>query len=391
MRPGLLVLAIIGGFLFLFLDSYIVQWIGITAVLVVGVSYAYSEILSRGLVVTRADERLRAYKHEYVDVRLTIENDSFLPVPYLLINDNPGSLYSGHENHALLSMRAHEQRILEYSIKTMNRGFYRIGPVSVRFTDPLGLFPRSQTLFAETQLVVYPRVYPLSLDFHHGLPAGVISAQSRIYEDPTRYRSIREYVPGDEIRRVNWKATARLGALHSTEWLPTINVPVLLLINLTAGDFLTRNRFHHVERTIDAAASLTQHLAHRGQEIGLISSGTLRGHTEDVMPAVRVAAGMEHAISILETLAELDVNRDEIDITRLLLERGTLAPGTRLFYMGPALAEDRLAGLLAAVKNRSLLRLHYIQEGAVREEATAPGVSSYQITEYGDELFTRKS
>lgn len=389
MRRGLLLLCIVGLFLFLFIDSYLVQWIGITGALIIGASYAYSEILARGLRVSRQEDRLRAYKHEYVQVNIDIENDSMLPMPYLLVTDNPGSLYTGYENHALLAMHPREKHLLSYSIKTMNRGSYRIGPVSVRFTDPLGIFPRSKTVFEEARLIVYPRVYPVSIDFHHGLPAGIISAQSRMYEDPTRYRSVREYVPGDEIRRVNWKASARLGSLHSTEWLPTINVPVLMLLNLTAGAFETRNRFQHVERLIDAAASLTQHLAHRGQEMGLISSGVLRGNTESLSPAVRVAAGMQHAIGILETLAELDINSEEIDISQLLLERGALSPGTRLFYMGPALAEAQLTGILAAVKNHALLRLHYIQEGVKREEAPVPtGVSRYDIPEYGDELFT---
>ncbi len=392
MRRGLLSLAIAGGFLFLFLDSYIVQWIGITATLVIGLSYAYAELLNRGLEVRRAEERLRAYKYEYVSVELTVTSNCSLPMPYLLVTDNPGSLYTGHENHALWSMRGHEERTLRYTIKTMNRGSYRIGPVTVRFTDPLGLFPRSRTLFTEARLIVYPRVYPVNVSFQHGVPAGVISAASRIYEDPTRYRSIREYVPGDEIRRVNWKATARLGALHSTEWLPTINVPVMLLINLTAGDYQARNRYHHVERTIDAAASLTQHLASLGQELGLISSGTLRGYSEQLMPAIRVGSGVQHAVGVLEALAELDVNREEGDVTRMLLERGSLSPGTRLFYLGPALDESRLAGLLSAIKNRTLLRLYYVQEGVAHQQAPVPhGVKLFEITEYGDELFKLKS
>lgn len=389
MRKGPLWLLVASLFLFLFIDSYVVQWIGVLGVSVVGLSYAYAKVLENNLQIERLELRLRAYKHQKVTVRLRIANRSSLPMPYLLVTDNPGSLYTGHGNHRLLQLHAREEARLVYTIKAMNRGFYRIGPVNVRFADPLGLFPVSKTIFLEARLVVYPRVYPVELTVRHGVPAGSITAASRVYEDPTRYRSVREYVPGDEIRRVNWKATARLGSLYSTEWLPTLNVPVLILLNLTASDFAQRNRFHHVERTIDAAASLTHYLAERGQEIGLVSTGEIKGMTQQIMPSVKVGAGVAHAVGILETLAQLQSNPEQVDPVKLLLERGSLSPGTRLFYLGPALDEDKLASLLAAVKTRSNIRLYYTEEGVARREVARPEtVKLFTITEYGDELFT---
>ncbi len=389
MRKGPLWLLVVSLFLFLFIDSFVVQWIGVLGASVVGLSYAYAKVLERNLKIERRELRLRAYKHQKVTVSLRIANQSGLPMPYLLVTDNPGSLYTGHGNHRLLQLRAHEESQLVYTIKAMNRGFYRIGPVNVRFADPLGLFPVAKTIFHEARLVVYPRVYPVELAVHHGVPAGSITAASRVYEDPTRYRSVREYVPGDEIRRVNWKATARLGTLYSTEWLPTLNVPVLVLVNLTGPDYSQRNRFNHLERTIDAAASLVHHLAQRGQEIGLVSTGVIKGMTTQIMPSVKVGAGVAHAVGILETLAQLQSNPNAVDPVKLFLERGSLSPGTRLFYLGPALDEERLSSLLTAVKTRSNIRLYYTEEGVARKEIARPeAVKLFTITEYGDELFT---
>ena len=376
-----------GLFLALFFPSYPVQWLGYSIVFVIVLSHGYSRAVGRALLIDRAEPELKAYQHQSVTVAITIRNRSILPVPMLVVTDNPGSLYSGYDNNRLMSLAPGERTQLAYTIKGMNRGAYRIGPITVRFSDPLGLFPVEQTIHQESRLIVYPRIYPLELPVHHGLPAGSITAASRIYEDPTRYRSVREYIPGDELRRINWKASARLGSLHSTEWLPTINVPVMVLLNLTAAAYEQRNRYAHTERAIDAAASLVHHLTERGQATGLITTGIMQGLAETVMPSIQVGSGAQHATGILETLAQLGPNPEDVDPAQRFLDHGRISFGTRLFYLGPALAPESVAGLLAAVKDRTLVRLYYVDEGVIQPH-TIDRVHVYRVSEYGDELFT---
>jgi uncharacterized protein (DUF58 family) len=381
-------LVLLGLFLVVFIPSYVVQWIGYVIVATVGLSFAYSRSLRNGLRVERADISLRVYQHQAVTVRIRIRNGSRLPIPHLVVTDNPGSLYTGEENSRLLSLHGRERTELAYDIRGMNRGVYRIGPVTFRYADPLGLYPVWDTITEETRLIVYPRIYPVELPVHRGLPAGTITTTSRIYEDPTRYRSVREYVPGDEIRRINWKASARLGALHSTEWLPTINVPVMILLNLTASTYEQRNRYHHTERTIDAAASLVHHLANRGQEVGLVTTGIIKDAPQRIMPFVRVGTGMQHAVGILETLAQLATNDLDEDPVERFMERGAISYGTRLFYLGAPLHPDSVAALVSSMGDRSLLRLYYTDEGVRNwDDVSIEAVRVYRITEHGDELF----
>ncbi len=388
MRARSIALLVVGLFLVLFMPFYVVQWTGYLILTVMGLSYAWSRLVRRGLRVEREESVLRAYRHQVVTVRIRIANGSLLPLPWLVVNDQPGSLYTGEDNIRLMSLRAGETTRLEYDIRAMSRGAYRIGPLLVRFTDPLGLYPVSITIPDEARLIVYPRIHTIELPVRRGLPAGSITTASRIYEDPTRYRSVREYVAGDEMRRINWKASARLGALHSTEWLPTINVPVLVLLNLTASTYERRNRFAHTERTIDAAASLVHHLADRRQEVGLVTTGVVKGLAERVMPWIRVGAGMRHAVEILETLAQITVNDLDEDPVERYLERGSTSWGTRLFYLGAPLPAESIAALLRSMGDRSLLRLYYTDEGVrTWHELSVETVRVYRITEHGDDLF----
>ncbi len=388
MRARSVALIVIGTFLVLFMPSYVVQWIGYLIIATVTLSYAYVRIVTKALRITRDETTMRAYQHQVVAVRIRVANASLLPVPYLVVADQPGSLYTGNENNRLMSLRAGERTELVYHIRALNRGAFRIGPVTVRFSDPLGLYPVARTIPDEARFVVYPRIHPIDLPVHHGLPAGRITTATRIYEDPTRYRSVREYVPGDEIRRVNWKASARLGSLHSTEWLPTLNVPVMIVLNLTASAYSRRHRYAHTERTIDAAASLVHHLATRGQEVGLVTTGLIKDIPERVMPSIKVGGGMAHAVGILETLAQLALNDQDEDPVERLLEHGSIPFGTRLFYLGAPLAADSIAALASSTGDRSLLRLYYTDEG-VRSwtDLATESVRLYRITEHGDEIF----
>lgn len=390
-------LTVVGLFFVLFFPFYAIQWIGYAVVLVVILSYLYSMIIRGGLSVERAPMDLVIYRYQNATVSIRIANQTVLPIPHLVVGDNPGTLYSGYENIRLLSLRPGERRSLDYRIRGMNRGSYRIGPISVRYSDPLGFFPVSATVPAEIRLIVYPSILPVRVPMNAGLPAGTITAANRIYEDPTRYRSVREYVPGDELRRINWKVSARTGRLHSNEWLPTINFPVMVLLNLTADDYELRQRYHHMERTIDAAASLVHHLAVRGQSIGLGSTGTLRSDEQAVMPWIPIAAGPQRAVSVLQTLAQLQPNEQPVattgsdrapDVVSFFLAHGSVPFGTRVFYLGPPLASDRIAALLTSVGDRTLIRLHYTDEGVTDWRALhVESVKLWRITEFGDEVF----
>lgn len=390
-------LIVIGLFFLLFFPFYTIQWIGYAVVLVIVLSYLYSRVIRGGLSVERAPMDLVTYRLQSATVSIRIANRTVLPIPHLVVSDNPGTLYSGYENMRLLSLRPGERRSLDYRIRGMNRGSYRIGPISVHYSDPLGFFPVSATVPAEIRLIVYPSILPVHVPMDAGLPAGTITAASRIYEDPTRYRSVREYVPGDEIRRINWKVSARTGRLHSNEWLPTINFPVMCLLNLTAADYERRRRYHHVERTIDAAASLVHHLAERGQSVGLASTGVLEAEGRPVMPWIPIAAGPQRAASVLQTLAQLQPNEQPIattdpndapDVVSFFMEHGSVSFGTRVFYLGPPLTPDRVAALLTSVGDRSLVRLHYTDQGVIDWRSLAvESVKLWRITEFGDEVF----
>jgi uncharacterized protein (DUF58 family) len=88
-----------------------------------------------------------------------------------------------------------------YEIELSGRGVGRLGPADVEATDALGLFRRSFTNPLETHVVVYPELRPLS---------GVVGLETEGAEaERSAFERIREYRPGDPLRDVHWKSSAK--------------------------------------------------------------------------------------------------------------------------------------------------------------------------------------
>jgi uncharacterized protein (DUF58 family) len=102
---------------------------------------------------------------------------------------------------------------------------------------------------------------------------GTLRTHEILYEDPARVVGVREYVPGDSLRKVNWKATAALGRLQVKKLEPAITLDTLIFLNLNLEEYDLAYAEGAAELAITVAASLAVHLAEQRQPVGLISNG----------------------------------------------------------------------------------------------------------------------
>ncbi len=370
----------------LFLPYRILQFIALLYLFTVAASFAYSRITAGAIRVRRRDPVLRAHRFEPIEIVLSIENTRLLPLPYITAIDLRGPLFSKDSGKFVLRLRSRERKRLAYRIESQSRGEYPIGPVVVVGSDPLGLFPWSRRVSEKGRLIVYPEVLPISRRSARGLPAGSLPINSRIYEDVTRYRSLREYVPGDDARRISWKVSARTGRLHSMEYLPALFSPVLILLNMNAEEFPLRFRSHWVERSTVTAASLVMYFISLKQEVGLVSSGRLsRG---EAAPMARMSSAPGHATAIMEILACMEPSSLSMDFTSLLAASGLDIPvGTRIEVITPRVTQEQGALLRESRRKGWQIELFLIGgelfEGRERLSREFP---VFGVTDYGNEL-----
>ncbi len=158
---------------------------------------------------------------------------------------------------------------------SVRRGVYRLGPVRVAVTDPLGLLYLPLRLESPAYATAVPRVDEVSWlkIYSEGTRPIPGEAPSRVPGPGTEFRSIREALPGDPLRTVNWKATARRGKVMVNEHEAERRTEVMILLDTGpsvtwsgGGDLLD-----HACRAAMGVAAAAMRMGHR---VGLLHLGS---------------------------------------------------------------------------------------------------------------------
>jgi uncharacterized protein (DUF58 family) len=395
---------------FLFSSLYILQFISLFLLLIILGSKIYSECLIRSIRINRRETELRGFRHEWIGVELVAENRGGLPAFMLALTDSPGRLAVFRNNKALCTLRSRSRLVITWQGYCSDRGIFEIGPALIRCSDPLGLFPFTAAAEATTRLFVYPSPGMIGIKTPGGIPLGTLITVNPLYEDLTRCRSLREYHAGDEPRRINWKASARMASrgtgqaeMMVNEYESTISFPLVIFLNLDPYEYPLKYRELYWERVIEAAAALCLMASRERQELGIIF------YTPQGRERVSLIAPASYTlIPILERLAALERPRTaEAEAgapgsgpgeggpepgnpfrgsARVMLDQGKYLPyGTRLIYTGSDFSDEIYISL------NSLKRYHLSLEYLIIDEKSlpwqVPGNSRrYQMKEGGYEI-----
>lgn len=235
------------------------------------------------LQATRECNRLTAEVGDSVAVVIHVENQGKLPIPWCLIEDllprqalihDPPNLGVEGRRVQLAMIRSGAKRTMMYQLRCNRRGYYQIGPLVLETGDLFGLHRRYRVATKPHFLLVFPQVIPLEgYDVSSKRPIGEVRMTYRLYEDPTRIAGVRRYEPGDPLNRVNWKATARTGVLHSKIYEPSTVVGATIVLEYHQASHDPRHEPLRSELAVTAAASIANAVYEMGQQIGLITNG----------------------------------------------------------------------------------------------------------------------
>ncbi|GBD23667.1 hypothetical protein HRbin29_01336 [bacterium HR29] len=191
----------------------------------------------------------------------------------------------------------------QFRLGSNSRGYHQIGPATVKSSDILGLEPQTLPVPSMERLVVYPRIVSLpELGLPADRPFGDAKGRAQLFEDPLRIKGLREYRPGDPLRRIDWKATARLGELASRVYEPSAARHLYLLLNVdTLPHSWEGYLADDLERTVTVAASIAAWAHEHRHPVGLLANGSL----PDADRPLRLppSASRDQLVRILEALA----------------------------------------------------------------------------------------
>lgn len=329
------------------------------------------------------------FSGERTEITVALRNLSWWPIPWLFFDETPPpNMGAGAAIRHVVALQPKGRADFSYELQGYQRGYYQIGPGMVRSGDLFG-FAEAGGIFEEPRrLTVYPRVIPLA----HGeltsrSPHGTIKSRQHIFADPARVIGVRTYQPGDPLRTIDWKSSARAGDLQVKKYEPAVSLATVIFLDLNSGAYSRHLRHNASEWAVVVAASLADYLIGQRQPVGLACNGV------DPLTGARCwmiapRGGRTHLMKLLEWLARVQLAETTALVDWLPTAATGLAWGTTLIVVTPsgdeatctALHRLRRAGLnpvLMAVETHG-------QFGAVKERAGRLGIPAHQVADEHD-------
>ena len=210
------------------------------------------------------------------EVLLTVENGSRFTSGVLLLEDAvPEAL--GEPSRVLLDrVPPRAQRSERYPISGRQRGRTKVGPLTVRMSDPFGMSSSTRSFTSTNSVVVTPEVVPLGSPGASRTPGG---------QADTMYRALaargdddllpREHRAGDDIRRIHWRATARQGELMVRREEQAWHSAMTVILDDRAPAHQGTGPASTFEWAVSAAASIAVHYLRQGWRLTVV---TTSGH-----------------------------------------------------------------------------------------------------------------
>lgn len=210
---------------------------------------------------------------DQVEVRLGLSNAGRAPTGYLMLEDSLPFALGSRPRFVLESTARPWQRQVSYRVRSDVRGQFEVGPMSLRTGDPFGLVEIGRTFRTTSTLTVTPRWVPLPSVPLTARSSGSGDHRLRAFshgnaEDVT----VREYRQGDDLRRVHWRTSARVGDLMVRSEEHPWQSRALVLVDNRVTSHRGTGAGSSFETALSVAASVVKHLTDRGWTVRLAAT-----------------------------------------------------------------------------------------------------------------------
>jgi uncharacterized protein (DUF58 family) len=250
------------------------------------------------LASSRSVRPVRTSVGNRIAVTVRVDNPTRLETGVLLLEDRlPYQLGPG-ARFVVPGIPGGDREALHYELRASARGRYTIGPLAVRLADPFGLAQVTSELAGTTDVIVHPRVEPLSVPGLGGERASSAATRVRyLFTQGEEFYTTREYRDGDDLRKVHWRSSAKRGQLMIRQEERPWQARAVLAVDLRRAAHRGHGGRASFERTVSAAASIALRLGRSGYELAMVT---------DDGQQVRPAGVADPATAVLDFLASVE-------------------------------------------------------------------------------------
>ncbi len=202
-----------------------------------------------------------------------------------------------------------------YRVRPVRRGDYQFGDINLRWQAPLGLMMRQGHVPAANPVKVYPnllnvRRYEILLRRNRLQELGL--RNTRVMGQGTEFERLREYLPDDEYRRIDWKATARRHRPVTIEYQSERSQNIMLALDIGRLMQSPVAQMAKLDYVINAALLFTYVASGKGDKVGMMT------FADDVHQFLRPRQGRSQFYRMLELLYAVEAQAVEPDYRRAL-------------------------------------------------------------------------
>lgn len=243
-------------------------------------------------IVTRFEDSY-AYEGDMSCLKEEIVNDKRMPLPAVEVrlSMSRNLLFMGEakENtnvtdlsykRDIFSLFLRQKVIRTLPFVCKKRGFYQIRQAEVVGSDFFFEKEFYLTVPQQTQMYVYPaQIDVRRIELICQAVSGMVLVQNHLYPDPFEFAGIREYRPGDPMRQINWKASARSEDMMVNQYDSTTNIQATVILDVEDSGILKYDAL--TEEAIRIAASLVARMIRGKMELQIVSNAVYQNHDRE--------------------------------------------------------------------------------------------------------------
>jgi uncharacterized protein (DUF58 family) len=251
------------------------------------------------------EENLSIYEREAIGFQVYNKSDYRL---YVELKDEMPEFHFKAEHKIMRgTIGPHEKKLFQYFVTPTKRGAFTFKSVHARYEGRLKLCMKQFKVKLDKDYKVYPnmknlRKYRLSITNNRSFKQG--QRNLRMLGRGTSFESLREYVTGDEYRKINWKATARENKPIVNQYEPEKNQHVHILIDTGRPMSYTVRGYRKLDMVVNTALVLSDIVNQNGDQSALMLFNT------EVSGMIAPGKGPDHRNKVLETLYHIDHNNE---------------------------------------------------------------------------------
>lgn len=268
--------------------SPLVVLLGIAAAVFEGARAIWRQRGLRAVAYERRLGRDRAVVGDTIPLDVTVWNRKRLPLAWLRAEDGATKGVSVRERELVAaedfglslenvwSLAPFERVVRHYHLVADRRGVHAIGPVRLTVGDIFAGTAAVEERPGAARLIVRPRSVPVLGLAPAARWGGTERARRGLIEHPALYAGVRDYQPGDPLRHLHHRASARLGRPVTKRFEPARERDLLIALDIQTIEGATWQPAYDddlVESLCVAAASLARHLREEGAAVGLAVAG----------------------------------------------------------------------------------------------------------------------